>query len=273
MEDDTTTTYPAPVDKLLTLGRPDVSEWLDYSALGLGPEHVPDLIPLATDVELNRDPDERAEVWGPVHAWRALGQLRAEAAVQPLLDFLAAEEEGQESEWLHEELPLVFGLIGPPAIPPLVAFLDNPARALYARAVAGSSLEQIGKQHPEAREECVAALVRQLEAGAANDPELNAFLITNLLHLKAVETLPVIRHAYEERWVDDFIVNLEDVEIGFGLKPERPLRFPSLRPHVSRAFLTGEMGRPHAEKVARKSKRKMAERSRRQNQQKKRKKK
>jgi HEAT repeat protein len=28
------------------------------------------------------------EVWAPVHAWRALGQLRAEEAIKPLREYL-----------------------------------------------------------------------------------------------------------------------------------------------------------------------------------------
>ena len=36
--------YPAPVDRLLTLGRPDFKELADYSQLGIGAQHVPELI-------------------------------------------------------------------------------------------------------------------------------------------------------------------------------------------------------------------------------------
>jgi hypothetical protein len=42
-----TTTYIPPVDKLLTLGKaePVISDnWPNYLELGIGPEHIPDLI-------------------------------------------------------------------------------------------------------------------------------------------------------------------------------------------------------------------------------------
>jgi len=57
--------------------------------LGLGPQHVPDLIRMALDDELYWADSDSLEVWAPIHAWRALGQLRAEAAVQPLTRLLA----------------------------------------------------------------------------------------------------------------------------------------------------------------------------------------
>ena len=45
----TTTSYSPPVDKLLAIGdaHDSMAHWPDYIALGLGPEHIPDLIRLA----------------------------------------------------------------------------------------------------------------------------------------------------------------------------------------------------------------------------------
>ena len=48
-----TTTYTSPVDKLLTLGKPESSspeKWPNYLEFGLGPEHIPELIRMATDL-------------------------------------------------------------------------------------------------------------------------------------------------------------------------------------------------------------------------------
>ncbi|TVP61729.1 MAG: hypothetical protein EA342_20265 [Leptolyngbya sp. LCM1.Bin17] len=33
------------------------------------------------------------EVWAPVHAWQALGQLKAEAAMEPLISIFNKKEE------------------------------------------------------------------------------------------------------------------------------------------------------------------------------------
>src|SRR5262249_23937588 len=49
--------YPSPVDRLLTLGNlgdlEEFDDWHDYLKLGLGPEHIPDLIRMAVDPALN----------------------------------------------------------------------------------------------------------------------------------------------------------------------------------------------------------------------------
>jgi hypothetical protein len=67
------TSYSSPVSELLTVGDcRDFREWPNYLDLGLGSEHVPELIEVATDNELNWADSESLEVWAPVHAWRAL---------------------------------------------------------------------------------------------------------------------------------------------------------------------------------------------------------
>ncbi len=94
---DLRTDYAGPVQQLLTIGETrsyDPAEWLDYAVeFGLGREHIAELSRLACDRALNYgDPDSR-EAWAPLHAWRALGQLQAEASVAPMLAFL---EDGRE---------------------------------------------------------------------------------------------------------------------------------------------------------------------------------
>jgi hypothetical protein len=122
---DRTSSYPPPVDRLLTYGEADVVEaddWPNYLELGLGPEHIPDLIRMATDEKLNKADPDSLESWAPIHAWRALGQLRAEAAIEPLL---ALFDKLEDSEWVAEELPEVLGMIGPAALPALSAYMAD----------------------------------------------------------------------------------------------------------------------------------------------------
>src|SRR6266851_6658308 len=121
----TDTRYASPVDQLLTIGEADllaIKEWPDYLALGIGPEHIPDLLRMANDEELNNAESDSVEVWAPVHAVRVLGQLRDESTIEPLLKLLTVyEDEG----WVHEEMPGIFELIGPAAIPGLSAYLAD----------------------------------------------------------------------------------------------------------------------------------------------------
>src|SRR5438876_5718110 len=191
-----TTTYTSPVDKLLTLGKAepvDSEKWPNYLELGLGPEHIPDLVRMATDRELRslepeEGEEEEPEFWAPVHAIRALGQLHAEAAAEPLVNMLS---ELEHDNWIQEELPQIYVLIGPAAIPALTTYLVDSTHDVYSRGFAAESLEAIGKKYPESRSECISVISKQLEEFEENDYELNAFLIASLAHLKAVETLPL----------------------------------------------------------------------------------
>jgi hypothetical protein len=213
--------YPPPVDKLLTLGdgrkvAGTMNQWSTYLELGLGPEHIPDLIRMATDEELRWAYSDTLEVWAPIHAWRALGQLRAEAAIEPLFSLF---EESKDDEWVMDELPEIYGMIGPAAIPALTAYLADDSHLDETRITAISCLEKIGTIHPEARAECVAVLSRQLEAYKENDPEVNAFLISHLIDLKALEAAPVIERAFAaDRVYLDIAGDWDDVQIELGLK-------------------------------------------------------
>lgn len=227
------TTYTSPVDKLLALGKAepvDSDKWPNYLELGFGPEHIPDLIRMATDRELRglepeEGEEETSEFWAPVHALRTLGQLHAEAASEPLVNMLA---EVDHDQWVQEELPQIYALIGPATIPALITFLGDSTHDVYSRGFAGESLEKIAQKYPESRSECISAISKQLEEYEENDYELNAFLIASLSHLKAGETLPLIERAFEADRVDEFVIDLDDVYVELGLKEREVVENPFL---------------------------------------------
>jgi hypothetical protein len=119
-----------PLDRLFQLGEVEWGvEWQgadpDYvGELGLTSEHVPALIDIARlQMDLDDFPDDDSG-WAPVHAWRALAQLRAAEAVEPLLAMLTVLTETGD-DYHQYDFPVVFGMIGPPAIPALAAYLHN----------------------------------------------------------------------------------------------------------------------------------------------------
>jgi hypothetical protein len=212
--------YSSPVSGLLTFGDcRDFRGWPNYLDLGLRSEHVPELIEMATDEELNWASSESLEVWAPVHAWRALGQLRAVPAIEPLLHLF---HELEDSDWVTEELPEVYGMIGRQAIPALARYLDDASHGLWPRVTAAASLERIAAGDPSARGECVAILSRQLERFTEHDPILNGFLISYLVNLRAVEAAPLMERALDADRVDLSIAgDWEDVQVELGLKATR----------------------------------------------------
>jgi hypothetical protein len=94
----TQSTYSSPVSKLLTYDSDlKLRQWPQYlEELSLESAHIPDLIRMATDRKLLWTDSDSLEVWVPTHAWRALGQLKAEAAIAPLL---AIADELEECDW------------------------------------------------------------------------------------------------------------------------------------------------------------------------------
>ena len=165
--------------------------------------------------------------WAPVHAWRALGQLRAAEAVEPLLAMLSVLTETGDDYHMYD-FPVVFGMIGPPAIPALTAYLHDPENRLYARITAGHALCEVGLRHAEARRDALAPLVEQLARCKENDHELNGFLVEQLTRLKAVEAAETIERAFASNNVAEDIsgywgtVRKELGVAGLGLAPDGP---------------------------------------------------
>ncbi len=216
--------YPEPISKLLNMGEPGIREWPDYLALGLGPEHVPDLIRMALDEAALDDP----ATWAPIHAWRALGQLRAEEAIEPLIQ-LFQDIDDFDDDWVMEEMPSVFALIGPAAIPALADYVLDTSHGTWARVAATRSLKEIGTDHPNVRSACISVLTAALERFEALEPEVNGFLVLYLVDLEAVEAAPIMERAFEAGRVDPMVMgDWEDVQIELGLLEERTTPRPSL---------------------------------------------
>lgn len=214
--------YSSPVNKLLTLGDPRKhKEWLDPAALGLTLDHVPDIIRVMLNEDLISASSESKEVWAPVHAWRALGQLRAESAIESLMQVLEDTEE-TDDDWASSELPEVFGKIGRAAIPALAAYLFTTDPDKYSRGYAADSLKEIAQHHPETRAEVVALFIRQIERQNKREKELNGFVLAHLVTLKATEALPAIEKAFAAKCIQEYVAgDWEDVQIEFGLKTKR----------------------------------------------------
>ena len=168
--------YPPPLDRLFQMGEVEWGvEWQgddpDYVGdLGLDGSHVPALIEIAQlQAELDDLPDDDSG-WAPVHAWRALAQLRAVEAVEPLLTLQTTLADTADEQHMYD-FPVVFGMIGPPAIPALAAYLHNSENPKFARITAADGLCNVGLRYPAARGEALAPLAGQLAGFEENDDE------------------------------------------------------------------------------------------------------
>jgi hypothetical protein len=243
--------YQPPVDRLLTLGREPASRrtWPDYRHLGLSARDVPELVRMATDPALLAAEERSAAGWAPLHAWRALGQLEAQAAATPLLALLERE---WEDDAVLDEIPLVLGMIGPASLPRATLWLFDEARDVRLRVAAARILAEVAHEYPERRDEAAAVLTQQLQDWAHQDPALNAFLIAFLVELQEAAAAPLMEAAYAARAVDLSVSgDWEDVQVDLGLLEER---LTGLEP--ARRAPADAKARRKAEKQARKRNRK-----------------
>lgn len=220
-----TTDYLAPTNQLLTLGVGKIlresERWPNYpKQFGLTANDIPELIRLATDSALNAGDPDNARTWAPVYAWRALGQLQAEAAIEPLLQLFELEDDG-----VLEEIPHVYGLIGPAAIAPLQRHLSDRHQSRLSRLVACDALVQIGRRHEAAYHDCVGAIADQVRHYRTQNPEFNGILVASLVDLGAIEIAPLIEAAFAAKRVDPAISgDWHDVQASLGLIPYSELQ-------------------------------------------------
>lgn len=196
-----------PISMLLELGEPKYSHefvWPNYRSYGIGREHIPALISIATNQSLITAIDEsNPHVWAPIHAWHALGQLEAQEAIEPLMQLFHLVP---DNDWVIEEMPDVFALFGPKAFQPLADYLSNPHYPIYSRMVAATSLMEMALVHSQVRDQSIAVLADHLSRYEHNSPGMNGVLIANLIGLEAVEQAGLIQKVFARGKVDRFIV-------------------------------------------------------------------
>lgn len=216
--DPATKRYPEALAGLLSLGKPtnDLSyqKWAERLK-----DHVPDLIRMVLDEDLNQRREKDPAVWAPLHALQILGVLGAESAAQPLTACLDWDD-----VWVGEALPQVYARIGPAAIPVLQAYLEDSTHDRFGRAKASDSLAAIARAHPSVQKDIVAYLTAFLGRPSADDSpaeeDVTAFVICDLADLGDPSAYPAIKRAYDENRVNPQIIELENVEADFGLRPK-----------------------------------------------------
>ena len=126
--------YPQALTELLTFSEPE--EDLEYEdwADELG-DHVPDLIRIVLDEDLNSREDDDPALWAPIHALRVLCILGPIEAAKPMLACLDWDE-----DWVFDALSELYTAIGPASVPVLRDYLFDPSHDARARSTASDAL-------------------------------------------------------------------------------------------------------------------------------------
>ncbi|MBI5840084.1 MAG: hypothetical protein HZB19_08270 [Chloroflexi bacterium] len=221
-----TENYPQPIAQLLTLGETRMHDGRNYLKMGFTSEHIPDLIRLVENEELrdmpwDEDGNVPPQVYAQVHAWRTLAQLGAAEAVPSFIGLLHFIDE-DDDDFVGEEIPRMLGQLGSPAIEACHDYLADINNNLFSRVGAGHALSEIGQQHPETREACIQALMSTLQDYQKDDETVNAFTLSYLAELKAVEAAPLAEEIFKaDRAELEIAGDYEDYQIRVGLLEKR----------------------------------------------------
>jgi len=189
---------------------------------------VPELLAAAEQWAQKQDwPEDKDDMspYAPIHAWRALAQLKATQAIGPLLELLDPLDVN-EDDWYLQEFPTVFAWIGPVSVPALRDYLADADRRDFPRICVAHSLKEIPERHPQVRDDVVEILIDALSRFEDTDTTINAFIIRYLLDMKATEAAEMIERAHAADRVDTEIngtwyhVRQEMCVEGLGLVPE-----------------------------------------------------
>jgi uncharacterized protein len=217
---------------LFELGEAERSgDWPDYLQYGFDETDVPALLELVADQSLHQADSESNEVWAPLHAWRALGQIGSAEAASPLT---AQFDVLFKDDWALSELSKVMGMIGEAAIAPLAVYLNERHHDEFARVIAADGLAEIAKHQPECRERVIQCYQDYMARPNESADGLNGLLIGRLMDLDAREAINDIRQLFGKGCVDISCAgDLEEVEIGLGFRTERSTPKPKPKPNYA----------------------------------------
>jgi hypothetical protein len=210
---------------LAVLGEPtDNRPWRDYSGYGLTATDAPTLVELVADNQFVES--EGADYWVPLHSWRALLHLMPAG----LPELIGIFDVVAEDDWAVDEIPAVVAAAGEVALDPLLDYVLDKRNDEFAVPLALQCLVEIGKRHRKLRKPVIERLVYALKQSAVRDYGLRGLIVAELVALRAVEAMPAIRVAFAEDQVDWTVSgDLEDVELGMGLRTERTTPRPSYK--------------------------------------------
>ena len=169
---------------------------------------VPALTRMALDPGLLRGWPADPASWAPWHAIHLLGNLQAwesAPALAELADF--------EDDWLSDHLPHIWADMGREAEPMLWMILDDRPASAKRRGLAAEGLSRMTADNEVLHRKVVKGFEKILQNDRAFEPTLNAYLISFLRSMDALEDVSASIHkAFEQDRVDLDIITPDDLE-------------------------------------------------------------
>ncbi|CAE6868212.1 hypothetical protein R69746_08239 [Paraburkholderia aspalathi] len=184
----------------LCRSRIDPETWHEYLHAGFDESYVPDLIRILGDESVHES-EFAGTAMASIHVWRILAELKAVEAIPALISLLPRTDDTFD-DWTGEELPDVFSKIGPVSLEAIELYARDTRNGDSSRICSFRLISKIGCVHLEQRARCIEILTDMLRAYETNDDTINAFLISSLSDLGALESFDLVREAYQRNRVD-----------------------------------------------------------------------
>lgn len=213
----------------------DNLEWIDYvKKFDLTPNDLPILAVMVSSDKLYFAKQE-GKYFVPLHVGCAISQLKVPNS-EVLLINQCYRRQMYDMDVLAEIFPFYLGNFGLEAIPNLQLAMDK-SEDPFIRVIFSEALEAMAHQYPEIRSQVIEVLAKNLANYEKLDEMDNAFLIHNLVELKAIDQLPLIKKAFDAEKVDwSHMGDYEEIEIAMGVKTERTTpkpKFNRLNPEMA----------------------------------------
>ncbi len=151
--------------------------------------------------------------WMPLHAVKLLGMLADPSAIPQLVNTLILACE-VDNDWIMEDLPTVFGHIGPSAILPLEKFIhayDGDNELWWSRSTAVGGLVAIALCNPHEKEHVLSFLHALFSE--EDDMEFLSFAALSLLDIGDPSSVTVLDEAFDRGLIDQFIIHRDDLTV------------------------------------------------------------
>lgn len=147
--------------------------------------------------------------WTPFHAIHILPLIKTRDALELLLDIMRYNNEDL-GDWITEDTPVLLAAFGEDAIAPLKEFASDKTLESFVRGATTTALNVIAHMYPAHQEEILNHF-RMLLADTS-DAVFGTLLICEILSFGDPSVLDDVYSAFDEGWVDTFLIGTDDVE-------------------------------------------------------------
>lgn len=151
----------------------------------------------------------RISTWFPVHAIHILALIKNKEALELLLDTIRYRGDDL-GDWLTEDVPGLLGSFKENSIERIKEFSSDETLESFVRGMAVTGLAVLARKYSSQKNQIKNYILKSFNT--TGDTEFAALIVDDLVSLHDASVLPDIQRAFEEGRIEEFIINMEDIE-------------------------------------------------------------